>query len=186
MADEGEVFEIFQQDQKALAPHHGGNLRAPDGELAVHYAREFYGRRQESHRLWIIPRSALWEIADTGAAQIDVRPLAGVDVTSSDRRQVFAVFGQGQAGRPLVWRHDLAEMSLPEAARAATHRVQNTGETCLRLWLCPRRAIVELTSQDLLQPPLDRSYRRLDGYNIREKLRAARQRAQSQGGAKLP
>ncbi len=37
-ADEGEVFEIFQQDRKDPSPYHGGNLRAPDSELALHYA----------------------------------------------------------------------------------------------------------------------------------------------------
>jgi hypothetical protein len=52
----------------------------------------------------------------------------------------------------------------------------------LRLWLCRRHAIDELTNPDLLNPPLDRSYRRLDGYNIREKLRRARQRVQAEEG----
>ena len=27
---------------------HSGNVNAPDEELAMHYAREFYGRRGES------------------------------------------------------------------------------------------------------------------------------------------
>ena len=43
---------------------HSGNVRAPDEELALHYAREFYGRRQESHRLWVVERAAIAELDD--------------------------------------------------------------------------------------------------------------------------
>ena len=43
---------------------HGGSVKAPDEELATHYAREFYGRRQESERLWIVPRDAITELDD--------------------------------------------------------------------------------------------------------------------------
>ena len=41
---------------------HAGNVNAPDEELAMHYAREFYGRRGESHRLWIVARDAISEL----------------------------------------------------------------------------------------------------------------------------
>jgi 1,2-phenylacetyl-CoA epoxidase PaaB subunit len=30
----------------------------------MHYAREFYGRRQESNRLWVVPRDAIAELDD--------------------------------------------------------------------------------------------------------------------------
>lgn len=43
---------------------HAGNVRAPDPELATHYAREFYARRQESSRLWIVARSAIRDLSD--------------------------------------------------------------------------------------------------------------------------
>ena len=36
---------------------HGGSVMAPDAELAVHYARELFGRRQESVRLWVVRRA---------------------------------------------------------------------------------------------------------------------------------
>lgn len=182
---EGEVFEIFQQDQRDPVLHHGGNLCAPDNELAIHYAREFYGRRQESRKLWIIPRAALWEIRDTSQIPPTLHALAGGDTRPGGYRQTretFAVFGQKQAGKPLVWLQDLEQVNLLEAAEAAVRLAHLDEENCLRLWLCPRSAISELTNPDLLQPPLDRSYRRLDGYNIREKLRSARQRVQAEGG----
>lgn len=180
--DEGEVYEIFQQDLKDPAPHHGGNLRAPDAELALHYAKEFYGRRQESHKLWIVPRSAMLEVSDL--THPSLHPLTGAATPKQQPHQTFAVFVQKQAGKHLLWLQDLSEMSPLAAAEAAIHHAQNSEGDYLRLWLCPRSSIVELTDPNLLQPPLDRSYRRLDGYNIREKLRTARQRvqAQSRGG----
>lgn len=181
---EGEVFEIFQQNQRDPFPHHGGNLCAPDNELAIHYAREFYGRRQESQKLWIIPRAALWEIRDTSQFLPALHPLAGGDTRHegySQTRETFAVFAQKQAGKPFVWLQDLERVNLLEAAQAAV-RLAHHEQAYLRLWLCPRSAISELTNPDLLNPPLDRSYRRLDGYDIREKLRIARQRVQAEKG----
>ncbi len=74
---------------------HGGSVMAPDAVLAVHYAREMYGRRQESVRLWVVRRA---------------------DV------------------------HDLSD-------------------------------------QDLLQPPLDRSFKKPGGYVMRDKLAAAREQS---------
>jgi phenylacetate-CoA oxygenase PaaH subunit len=58
------VWEVFRQAEEGDAMMHSGNVRAPDLELATHYAREFYGRRQESHRLWIVPREAITELDD--------------------------------------------------------------------------------------------------------------------------
>jgi phenylacetate-CoA oxygenase PaaH subunit len=74
---------------------HGGNVMAPDPELALHYAREMYSRRGESTRLWVVRR-----------ADIQV-----------------------------------------------------------------------LDDPDLLQPPLDRSFKKPGGYVMRDKLAAARDRA---------
>ena len=58
------VYEVFRQEKDGDAFRHAGNLVAPDDELAVHYAREFYGRRGESHRLWVVPREAITELDD--------------------------------------------------------------------------------------------------------------------------
>ena len=90
-----EVWEVFRQEKDGDPMRHAGNVRAPDRELAQHYAREFYSRRNESVRLWVVKRT---EIAD-------------------------------------------------------------------------------LTDPDLLQPPLDRSFKRPGGYVLRDKLDEARKRA---------
>ena len=90
-----EVFEVFRQEKDGEAMRHGGNVMAPDVELAVHYAREMYSRRGESTRLWVVRRA------------------------------------------------DIAVLDDP----------------------------------DLLQPPLDRSFKKPGGYVMRDKLAAARDRA---------
>jgi ring-1,2-phenylacetyl-CoA epoxidase subunit PaaB len=90
-----EPWEVFQQARNGDAMRHGGNVLAPDPELAMHYARELFGRRNESTRLWIVRRSD----------------------------------------------------------------------------------IVVLEDPDLLDPPLDRSFKKPGGYVMRDKLAAARARA---------
>lgn len=90
-----EPFEVFRQEKDGDPMRHGGNVLAPDADLAMHYARELFGRRSESTRLWIVRRSD----------------------------------------------------------------------------------IVVLEDPDLLDPPLDRSFKKPSGYTMRDKLEAARTRA---------
>lgn len=93
------VWEVFRQEKDGDPMRHAGNIRAPDAELATHYARELYSRRQESVRLWVVPRGAIRDLSDP----------------------------------------------------------------------------------DLLQPPLDRSFKKPGGYVMRDKLDAARRRAAGEG-----
>jgi phenylacetate-CoA oxygenase PaaH subunit len=58
------IYEIFQQERANSTLHHAGNLNAPNQEMAELYAREFYGRRNESVRIWVVPRTAVSEIVD--------------------------------------------------------------------------------------------------------------------------
>ena len=46
-----------------------------------------------------------------------------------------------------------------------------------RLWVVRRADIHVLEDPDLLQPPLDRSFKKPGGYVMRDKLEAARDRA---------
>src|ERR671939_913179 len=96
-----EPWEVFRQEKDGDPMRHGGNVLAPDRELALHYAREMFSRRNESTRLWVV------------------------------RREDIAV----------------------------------------------------LEDPDLLNPPLDRSFKKPGGYVMRDKLAAARERA---GTAKPP
>jgi phenylacetate-CoA oxygenase PaaH subunit len=59
-----EPWEVFRQEKEGDPMRHGGSVMAPDSQLAVHYAREMYGRRQESVRLWVVRRSDVHELED--------------------------------------------------------------------------------------------------------------------------
>ena len=59
-----EAFEVFQQAKDGDPMRHGGNVMAPDAELAVHYAREMFGRRNESTRLWVVRRADITVLED--------------------------------------------------------------------------------------------------------------------------
>jgi len=58
------IFEVFRQERKGQAFQHAGSIAAPDQEFAELYAREQYGRRQESTALWLVPRDAIDELDD--------------------------------------------------------------------------------------------------------------------------
>jgi phenylacetate-CoA oxygenase PaaH subunit len=59
-----EPYEVFRQEKEGDPMRHGGSVLAPDPVLAVHYARELYGRRQESLRLWVVRRADILELSD--------------------------------------------------------------------------------------------------------------------------
>jgi phenylacetate-CoA oxygenase PaaH subunit len=58
------IYEVFRQERKGQAFQHAGSLEAPNDAFAEEYAREFYGRRQESEALWVVPRVEIHEIED--------------------------------------------------------------------------------------------------------------------------
>ena len=64
-----EPWEVFRQEKEGDAMRHGGSVMAPDAELAVHYARELYGRRQESVRLGVVRRSDIHDLDDADLLQ---------------------------------------------------------------------------------------------------------------------
>ena len=58
------IYEVFRQERKGQAFAHAGSVAAPNLEFAEVYAREQYGRRQESTALWLVPREAIDEVGD--------------------------------------------------------------------------------------------------------------------------
>ena len=58
------IYEVFRQERKGQPFQHAGSVEAPDERFAEIYAREKYGRRQESAALWLVRRDALSEIDD--------------------------------------------------------------------------------------------------------------------------
>jgi ring-1,2-phenylacetyl-CoA epoxidase subunit PaaB len=58
------VWEVFRQERPGVAFAHAGTVTAPDLRFAEIYAREQYGRRQESVALWVVPRDAVHAVSD--------------------------------------------------------------------------------------------------------------------------
>ena len=73
------IFEIFRQEREGQPFQHGGSLEAPDLEFAEAYAREFYGRRNESVALWIVPREAVVEVQEPYVGDVFDRDYRRVD-----------------------------------------------------------------------------------------------------------
>ena len=73
------IFEIFRQEREGQPFQHGGSLEAPDLAFAEAYAREFYGRRDESCALWIVPREAVNEVREPYVAEVFDRDYRRVD-----------------------------------------------------------------------------------------------------------
>ncbi len=58
------IFEVFRQERRGQPFAHAGSITAPDATFAEAWAREQYGRRQESEALWVVPRDAIREVHD--------------------------------------------------------------------------------------------------------------------------
>jgi phenylacetate-CoA oxygenase PaaH subunit len=58
------IYEVFRQERKGQAFAHAGSLSAPNLEYAEIYARDFYGRRNESEALWVVLRDSITELAE--------------------------------------------------------------------------------------------------------------------------
>ncbi len=58
------IYEVFRQERKGQPFQHAGSINAPDKTFAEIYAREQYGRRQESLALWLVARDDISEIAE--------------------------------------------------------------------------------------------------------------------------
>ena len=64
-----EAWEVFRREKEGDPMRHGGSVMAPDAVLAMHYAREMFGRRQESVRLWIVRRADILDLDDPDLLQ---------------------------------------------------------------------------------------------------------------------
>jgi len=64
-----EAWEVFRQEKDGDPMRHGGNIMAPDAELALHYAREMFSRRGESVRLWVVRRADVHVLDDLDLLQ---------------------------------------------------------------------------------------------------------------------
>lgn len=52
-------YEVFIQLERGKPLVHAGGLEAVDDEMAIHFARDHYGRDQPCVQVWAVPRSAI-------------------------------------------------------------------------------------------------------------------------------
>ena len=64
-----EAWEVFRREKDGDPMRHGGSVLAPDAELAMHYAREMFGRRGESLELWVVRRADVVTLDDPDLLQ---------------------------------------------------------------------------------------------------------------------
>jgi ring-1,2-phenylacetyl-CoA epoxidase subunit PaaB len=60
-----DVYEVFRREKAGAPMIHAGSVSADCPELALIYARESFGRRGESHALWVVPRALVIELNDS-------------------------------------------------------------------------------------------------------------------------
>jgi ring-1,2-phenylacetyl-CoA epoxidase subunit PaaB len=56
---EGPLWEVFIQEKSGMPHTHVGSLHAPDGEMALQYARDVYARRGSVQSLWVVPSASI-------------------------------------------------------------------------------------------------------------------------------
>ena len=88
----------------------------------------------------------------------------------------WEVFRQEKEGGPM--QHGGSVMA-PDAILAVHYarEMYSRRQESVRLWVVRRTDIHDLDDPDLLQPPLDRSFKKPGGYVMRGKLAAARERS---------
>jgi ring-1,2-phenylacetyl-CoA epoxidase subunit PaaB len=90
--------------------------------------------------------------------------------------EAWEVFRQEKEGDPM--RHGGSVMA-PDAVLAVHYarEMYSRRQESVRLWVVRRGDIHDLADPDLLQPPLDRSFKKPGGYVMRGKLAAAREKS---------
>ena len=111
----------------------------------------------------------------TDSAPADRLPRDGSDAPAGTL-EAWEVFRREKDGDPM--RHGGSVMA-PDATLALHYarEMYSRRQESVHLWVVRRRDIHDLADLDLLQPPLDRSFKKPGGYVMRDKLAAARERS---------
>jgi len=92
-----------------------------------------------------------------------------------DEPQVFEVFRRDREGAPMAHAGSITAGSPDLALLYAREVYGRRGESSM-IWVAPRDAFQVVDDPDILRPGIDRSYRLVEGYRMRDKLQAVRQR----------
>ncbi len=72
------AYEVFTQLERGRPHVYAGSVDAADGEMALRFAREHYGRDQPCVQIWVVPREAIlatdhdevvWRLSDQSYRQ---------------------------------------------------------------------------------------------------------------------
>jgi phenylacetate-CoA oxygenase PaaH subunit len=94
---------------------------------------------------------------------------------------VYEVFRREKAGAPMIHAGSVTADCPDLALIYARESFGRRGES-QALWVVSRAAVLELDDADILTPVLDRDYRSVEGYRMREKLQAVRERLKTFDG----
>ncbi len=95
---------------------------------------------------------------------------------------VYEVFRREKEGAPMVHAGNVVAPS-PDLALIYAREVFGRRGESSALWVAPRSAFLVLDDSDILHPALDRSYRMVEGYRMREKRAAVQERLESRDHA---
>ena len=92
-----------------------------------------------------------------------------------DEPTIYEVFRREKEGAPMVHAGSVTAASPDLALIYAKEVYGRRGESSV-LWVAPREAFQVLDDGEILHPVLGRAYRLVEGYRMREKLRAMQER----------
>ena len=98
----------------------------------------------------------------------------------SEEPQVYEVFRRERVGAPMVHAGSVAAAS-PDLALIYAREVYGRRGESSALWVAPRESFAVLEDGDVLHPAIERTYRLVDGYRMRDKLHAVQERLREQG-----
>ena len=97
-----------------------------------------------------------------------------------DEPQIYEVFRRERTSAPMVHAGSVAAPS-PDLALIYAREVYGRRGESMLIWVAPRDAFQVVDDPDILRPGIDRSYRLVEGYRMRDKLQAVRQRMEEEG-----
>jgi ring-1,2-phenylacetyl-CoA epoxidase subunit PaaB len=98
-------------------------------------------------------------------------------IAMANEPPVYEVFRREKVGAPMVHTGSVVASS-PDLALIYAKEVYGRRGESSALWVAPREAFQVLDDADILHPALSRTYRLVEGYRMRDKLRAVQERFQ--------
>lgn len=171
-------FEVFQQTREDAPFANVGAVHAPDAEMALQNARDVFVRRPETHRLWVVPASAILMRTAQELAQVPRSPAEDLAQDEPPRR--FYVFRKTSQRRSMSYVTQAGEVTAHtplQALHAARDRFDD-GEEAYVWWIVPADRVVASDDEDaesMFAPARDKDYRMPTAYHTRTLMRRVKE-----------